>query len=188
MLEIDNTKERKKRHKITQEDFTPNCIVSDMLSKIPPDSFYKLSVSFLDNSCGTGNLLVEILERKLNVCKHIDDVKEALKSIYGIELMADNVEICRERIYNTTIKHFPEIKNDFIENFKIRQIIRNRIQWGDSLKFDYNNWPSLRGRNPGKKHMNITFIEKKPPWNNKFPMWIEYIPKPDTQLSLWDVF
>jgi hypothetical protein len=72
------------------------------------------------------------------------------------------------------------------EDFKVRQIIRNRIQWGDSLKFDYDNWPSLRGRNPCKKHMNISFSEKKPAWNNKYPMWVEHKPKPDTQLSLWD--
>ena len=186
MLKQDENEKRRKRHHITQEDFTPECIVSDMLSTLPKDFFKKINTSVLDNSCGTGNILTEILKRKLKNTKNIEEAKEALKSIFGIELMADNVEICRENIYNILIEFYPKIKENITENFKVRQIIKNRIQWGDSLKFDYNNWPSLRGRNPRKKHMKRSFNEKKPAWNNKYPMWVEHKPKPDTQLSLWD--
>ena len=87
--------------------------------------------------------------------------------------MADNVEICRQRIYDTFINFFPNIADDNILNFKIRAIIRNRIQWCDSLKFNYDKWPALKCGNPDYKHMNISFKENNPSWNEIYPIWKE---------------
>lgn len=102
----------------------------------------------------------------------IDNVIDVLKSIYGIDLMADNVEECRNNLYKITIDMFPEITDDFNINFKVRSIIRNRIQWCDSLKFDYNHWPHL-SVTPRMGHMNITFKEVKKSEDTKFPMWFK---------------
>lgn len=105
---------------------------------------------------GIGNFLVEILNRRLKNTKCIDDAIMAVKTIYGIELMADNVKECRERLYNTIIEYYPEIVDTFEIDFKIKSIIKNRIQWFDSLKFDYEHWPTLSMK-PRKGCRNVFF-------------------------------
>ena len=166
------TQEEIERHKITQEVFTPQGVVESMLSGLPDDTF-DISHKVLDNSCGEGNILLEVLKRKLSRCKNLEQGKTALKSIYGVEFMADNVMVCRQRLYDMFIQFFPDVAKDFIQNFKVRQIIRNRIQWHDALTFDYDNWPKLVGRTPDKKHMNISFRERASLWNKSYPMWCE---------------
>ena len=98
MLKKDKTKKRVERHDDTQEDFTPIGVVNSMLDQYPQEAFKEMKKTFIDYSAGNGNFLVEILDRKLDNSKNVDDAIEALKSIYGVELMADNVEECRERL------------------------------------------------------------------------------------------
>ncbi len=63
---------------------------------------------FLEPACGTGNFLVPILERKMARVKR--DYRRsqfefernaviAVGSIYGIDLLSDNVEACRGRLF-----------------------------------------------------------------------------------------
>jgi len=172
MLERDKNSQREDRHNITQEDFTPSSIVKMLCDNVSEDEYKNHASTFMDNSCGVGNILVEVLKRKLSYCSTINDVIDVLKSIYGIDLMADNVEECRNNLYKITIDMFPEITDDFNINFKVRSIIRNRIQWCDSLKFDYNHWPHL-SVTPRMGHMNITFKEVKKSEDTKFPMWFK---------------
>lgn len=79
----------------------------------------KISKTFLEPACGSGNFLVEILERKLNVIKEEDkkyknqnhfqkNIITALTSIYGVELLQDNAQECRERLYLLTLKYYPK--------------------------------------------------------------------------------
>lgn len=172
MLKKDKTKYREDRHSTTQEDFTPSSIVKILCDNISEDEYKNHTSTFMDNSCGVGNILMEVLKRKLLYCSTIDDVVDVLKSIYGIDLMADNVEECRANLYEITICMFPSIINDFNTNFKVKSIIRNRIQWYDSLKFDYNHWPPL-STTPRTGHMNITFKEIKRSEDTKYPMWFK---------------
>jgi len=39
--------------------------VEELLAQLPEDLWQSLSKTFLDNSCGNGNFLVAVLERKL---------------------------------------------------------------------------------------------------------------------------
>lgn len=59
----------------------------------------------MEPSCGTGNFLVEILERKLNlVPQDLDETQRACKiidcygSLYGVDIQDDNVKETRERL------------------------------------------------------------------------------------------
>ena len=45
--------------------------------------------TFIDNSCGDGQFLSEVLIRKL---ESGIDFEQALKTIYGVDLMPDNVK------------------------------------------------------------------------------------------------
>ena len=136
---MNKDEKRKERHKITQEDFTPDSVVESLLDSLPDETYSNIDKTVLDNSCGIGNLLVGVLKRKLEYCKSVEDGKRALKSIYGVELMADNVEECRTAIYDLFVEHYPEVKDDF----EIMQIIENRIQCHNALDFEYEHWPTL---------------------------------------------
>lgn len=182
MLDTDRTDIREERHHITQEDFTPQTVVNDMLARFPEEAFTDFSKTILDPSCGIGNFLVAILERRLEHCNDIDDAISSMKTLYGVELMADNVEECRNRLYNVVINRFQSILNDKMQNYKLRSIIRNRIQWGNSLEFDYNHWRTL-DLIPRPKHENISFHEKKGEDDDCYPMWHKREPE---QLSLFD--
>ena len=68
----------------------------------------RIDSTFLEPACGDGNFLVEILTRKLSVVvgrygKSADDLAfysiRALMSLYGVDILKDNVEACRERLF-----------------------------------------------------------------------------------------
>lgn len=182
MLEDDRTDIREERHHITQEDFTPKPVVYDMLARLPKETFTDFSKKVLDPSCGIGNFLVAVLERRLERCESSDDAILAVKSLYGVELMADNVEECRNRLYGLVIEKFPAILNDEKKNYCLRSIVRNRIQWHDSLCFDYDHWQSLSTM-PRSKHETVSFHERKEKDDKFYPMWHKREPK---QLDLFD--
>ena len=169
MLKEDILDIRKKRHHITQEDFTPTVIVNEMLDKFP-DSIYKdFNKIILDYSCGIGNFLVEALNRRLKNCKDINEGTKALSTICGVELMADNVEECRNRLYSTFMEVFPDADDKDI--FIVRSIIKNRIQWKNALQFDYIKWPKL---NIDLDNINdISFKEYPSKEDIKYPMWFK---------------
>lgn len=80
------------------EVFTPEWLVKHMCDMLPDDAWNDISKTFLEPSCGTGNFLVEILRRKLDICKDTNDCFTALRSVYGVDLMPDNIEESKERM------------------------------------------------------------------------------------------
>ena len=186
MLKEDKIKKRKERHAITQEDFTPDCVVEVMLAQLPEDSFTNMKRTILDTSCGIGNFLVAILIRRLENCTTAEDAFLAVKTLFGVELMADNVHDCRQRLYDTIVAKFPELPQDAGMNYKIRATIRNRIKWRDSLKFDYK-WDSLALK-PRKGHFNVDFYEVRRNEDTKYPMWYKEVElfEPSLFDGLWE--
>ena len=88
----DHTKEAKDER---GEVFTPEFLVEEMLSRLNDDFFNSGKKTFLDNSVGSGNMLVKILEKRLvHKVPHL----EAIKSLYGVELDQKNTEECRTRL------------------------------------------------------------------------------------------
>lgn len=83
------------RVKATGEIFTPTPLVQEMLDKLPADVFLDPTKTFLDNACGDGQFLSEVLIRKMENGSSFED---ALSTIYGVDLMQDNVDLCRERL------------------------------------------------------------------------------------------
>ena len=69
----------------------------------------RIDSTFLEPACGDGNFLIEILRRKLAVVhkmysRSADDLSfysvRALMSLYGVDILKDNVEACRERLFD----------------------------------------------------------------------------------------
>ena len=92
---LDYVKRSKERIKATGEVFTPTELVQKMLSQLPPDVFTDKSKTFCDPSCGNGQFLSEVLIKKL---ENNIDFETALSTIYGVDIMTDNVDVCRDRL------------------------------------------------------------------------------------------
>ena len=69
----------------------------------------RIESRFLEPACGTGNFLVEILNRKLSVVaeRYARSRLEyeryavlAISSIYGVDILADNVIACQKRLFD----------------------------------------------------------------------------------------
>jgi len=110
----------KLRIKSTGEVFTPTFLVQEVLDKLPRELFKDPTKTFCDPSCGDGQFLSEVLIRKL---ENNVDFETALSSIYGVELMQDNVDLCRERL--------------LCGREDLRHIVEKNIVCADSLKYDY---------------------------------------------------
>src|ERR1700693_721262 len=86
------------------EVFTPGSMVEAMLDLVKDES-ERIDSRFLEPACGSGNFLVPVLKRKLatvqarygkNDFEKRHHALLALMSIYGVELLEDNVAQCRE--------------------------------------------------------------------------------------------
>ena len=86
----------RKRVKDFGEVYTPPRIVKEMCDLVPQ---WSLEQTFLEPACGNGNFLVEVLKRKLAMCANADDIRIAVCSIYGVDLLSDNVREAKARMY-----------------------------------------------------------------------------------------
>jgi hypothetical protein len=92
MTGINRTVERVKS---TGEIFTPTELVIEMLKSAPIDSFSPGS-KVLDPACGDGQFLIGA--KMLKVLYFNMNSDEALLDIYGVDIMRDNVDLCKARL------------------------------------------------------------------------------------------
>ena len=122
------------------EVFTSQREVNAMLDLVQQET-ERVDSRFLEPACGTGNFLAEILERKLNVVKrryrrspleYERYAVLAVSSIYGIDLLEDNVVECRQRLLVIVEAY---CRNLFNEPFlrTVRFILDRNIIHGDAL-------------------------------------------------------
>jgi hypothetical protein len=115
------------RIKQTAEVFTPTLLVQEMLDKLEesdPTLFTDPTKTFLDNSCGDGQFLSEVVIRKIE--RSGCSLEQALRTTYGVELMEDNVIECRKRLAG------PNPTPEIIE------ILNKNIVCHDALTYDYS--------------------------------------------------
>lgn len=121
----------KKRVREFAEVFTPDFIVKDMCNLIPAEMWENIETTFLEPSCGTGNFLVEILDRKYNFCQNEKDGLKALASVVGVDIQADNCHECRTRLLKQFITQFPQASE--LSILLASGILANNIICGDFL-------------------------------------------------------
>jgi len=113
---LTKSKERIQKH---GEVFTPQWMVEYMLDlEDIKAASYSLTKTFMEPSAGDGNFLVEILDRKLTsvvkdysrtLSEYENYALFALSSIYGVELLTDNCDDCRENLLNLFIRRYKQI-------------------------------------------------------------------------------
>ena len=129
----DKRKARRKGKNGTKEFFTPYSIVKKMCDKIPDEDWENPSKTFLEPCCGHGNFIIGILYRR--IVEHGIDWRTALETLYGVELMQDNVDEAKERIIdllnNLNIEYDKDVAYD---------IMNRNIVCSDFFKWNFKEW------------------------------------------------
>lgn len=122
------------------EVFTNPREVNAMLDLVEHET-YRIDSRFLEPACGTGNFLAQVLERKLTVVdrrygksqlEHEQYTLLAVCSIYGIDILQDNVIACRQRLLAMVEAHCPNLTHpDFLK--VIGFVLSLNIIHGDAL-------------------------------------------------------
>jgi len=146
----------KSKHRVTNhgEVFTHEREVNGMLDLVKNET-ERLDSRFLEPACGTGNFLVAVLDRKLAVLKQKYSRSQpeyekygviVISSLYGIDLLDDNVEECRERLLKIFEDEYKSIfKHDFNNKYVkvIRFVLSKNIVSGDALTMKDNKGKPL---------------------------------------------
>ena len=112
------------RTKQTAEVFTPTELVQEILDNMDQSIFEDSEKTFLDNSCGDGQILSEVVIRKMELSQCT--LEQALSTIYGVDIMPDNIELCKKRLMG------PNPTESIIK------ILNTNIQCQDALEYDYS--------------------------------------------------
>lgn len=84
----------------TAEVFTPDALVLEMLQSVDISHFAP-GKTVLDPACGDGQFLMAV--KWLKILAFDMDESAALADIYGVDIMRDNVNLCKQRIGGGTI-------------------------------------------------------------------------------------
>lgn len=134
------------RNSIAQygEVFTPANLVNDMLDLVAHEC-ERIDSRFLEPACGDGNFLAEVLRRRLMMVTRKrrrkinlweQDALLGLACLYGIELLHDNVNACRQRLLKIfSDAYFEQFGNNCREApiTSAQIIVRANILRGDAL-------------------------------------------------------
>ena len=171
----------KSRQRVAEhgEVFTPEWLVNDMLDLVKQET-ERIDSRFLEPACGTGNFLVEILRRKLAVVEQRYSKNQieyeryaviAVSSIYGVDLLQDNIEEARQRLFDIfneqyTKKYKSNCKEECRNSVKF--ILQRNILRGDALTLKTNNgepiifseWSAVNGSMIKRKDFTLDNLLK----------------------------
>lgn len=120
------------------EVFTPAWLVDEMLELVKP-SVLEADFRILEPACGTGNFLIRIAE--LRIQKIQDELREgessfpkilrAICSLFGVELLDDNVAECRSSLVQVALKG---VSSDFTKDQEgvIKLVVEQNIVCGNA--------------------------------------------------------
>ena len=134
----------KKRVENHGEVFTAEREVNAMLDLVKPET-ERIDSRFLEPACGNGNFLSEVLRRKISIVAQRYGRNQteferylflAVSSIYGIDLLEDNVQECRDRLYTLAMKSYTirfekSMNSDFSK--ALSSVLQKNIVCGDAL-------------------------------------------------------
>lgn len=105
----------------------------------------RIDSRFLEPACGDGNFLAEILTRKLATVKKLYKSNPydyerysvlAVTSVYGVDILADNVAECRERLFKLWDKEYKAVcKKAVTQETReaVKYILSKNILCGNAL-------------------------------------------------------
>lgn len=129
------------------EVFTPPHLVAAMIDLVG-DEADRIDSRFLEPACGSGNFLVPVLQRKLTTVRARYGGSEfeyrhqgllALMSIYGIELLVDNVAECRQNLLEVFTA---ELRADDDLSAAATVVVAVNVVHGDALTMQTKTEPA----------------------------------------------
>lgn len=164
------------------EVFTPKKTVNLMLDQPEiQERIQELTSTFLEPAAGEGAFLVELLKRKIKIAMQESNTEKefgencliALSTLYGIEIMEDNVEMLVMNMILTFEEMYSQILFADFSNSKpekkilksAQTIIKANIAQGDTLKGStadgkpiiFSEWKIIKGRPKKVKRLEYTF-------------------------------
>jgi hypothetical protein len=138
----------KSKNRVTDhgEVFTSEREVNAMLDMVKQET-ERIDSRFLEPACGTGNFLAEVLKRKLPIVEARYKKSQweferhviiAISSIYGVDILEDNAQECRERLFNIFDEQYTRLyKSECKEECRnsVKFLLDRNILWGDALDF-----------------------------------------------------
>lgn len=163
------------------EVFTSEKEVNAMLDLVRQECD-RIDSKFLEPACGNGNFLAEVLFRKLNSVdfkyRHVQIEWErnaviAVCNIYGVDILEDNAEECRQRLFNIFkeryIALFPQkIKPEVLRS--INFLLKRNILLGDALDYTnpqtkqpiiFSEWSAVNGGKLKRRDYMFKFLVQK---------------------------
>ena len=132
------------------EVLTPPWLVAAMLDLVQ-DETDRIESRFLEPACGSGNFLVQILQRKLATVerKYGDCDFErrhyallALMCLYGIELLGDNIAECRANLLKIFAEYLKVVPGDEFYRAAVYVLSGNLVH-GDTLKMQTHDGQAI---------------------------------------------
>ncbi len=172
------SKERVANH---GEVFTADREVNAMLDLVKQES-ERIDSRFLEPACGNGNFLAEVLKRKLNVVGDRYGKSQleyeryaviAVSSIYGIDILEDNAQECRDRLFKIFDKNYTSLFKDKSKDScrqSVRYLLNRNILWGDALDFTnpetkepivFSEWSAVNGSMLKRRDYIFRFLVEK---------------------------
>ena len=164
------------------EVFTPEGTVNEMLDLLQDINY---ASKFLEPGCGSGNFLVEILNRKIDMVSRLPEVATSLKSgrlsefefkcivalasIYGVDIDPLNIEESRERLFEIFSKKYTVLTKkdmpDYLCNV-VKHVLERNILLGDLVNFadqaeitEYSELPNQRIKQRVFRFSDLIFPE-----------------------------
>ena len=118
--------------------------INSMLNLVKQET-ERLDSRFFEPACGDGNFLYEVLKRKLktletrykkNQYEFERNLIVVVGSIYGIDLLEDNVEATKKRLFNLSENIYKKYFNKYINRKLIQSLsflLNKNIICGDAL-------------------------------------------------------
>jgi hypothetical protein len=181
--EIKQDKQVKSKQRVADhgEVFTNEREVNAMLDLVKHET-ERIDSRFLEPACGNGNFLAEVLNRKLNVVDHKYSHTQieweryavlAVCNIYGVDILEDNAEECRKRLFNIFNERYNAL---FAGKFKpevlrsVDFLLHRNILWGDALDFTnpqtkqpiiFSEWSAVNGTMLKRRDYMFKFLVQK---------------------------
>ncbi len=171
----------KKRVADHGEVFTNEREVNAMLDLVKHET-ERIDSRFLEPACGNGNFLAEVLRRKLAVvdARYRKSQIEweryaviAVSSIYGVGILEDNAQECRERLFQIFDERYTTLFKDKCKEEcrrSIKFLFGRNILWGDALDFTnpvtkqpiiFSEWSTLNGSMLKRRDYMFKFLVEK---------------------------
>lgn len=94
--------ETKSEHRVKRfgEVYTPPELIKNILDNIPQSMWSDKDSTVIDPACGSGNFLIEVLERK---CDSGISPESALENVYGVDILQDNIDQTKDRMLERAV-------------------------------------------------------------------------------------